>query len=119
MSGHCTELGQSATIVGEHDGLYYGFILDDDRDPHTILHMRWDSTGKAINLVGSPMLCVNWDLTMPPSNQLPGDICLWADGRWCDRDSMSWSDCIDNPDYILIPEGTAEWADFCINQGLL
>ncbi len=48
---------------------------------------------------------------MSEPNQLPGDICLWADGRWCDRDSMSWSDRIADPDHTIIPEGTAEWVD--------
>jgi hypothetical protein len=76
MSDYRTELGQSATIVGQHDGLYYGFILDDERGPHTILHMRWNNFGKAINLIGLPMPCINWDLVMPQSDQPEGEhIC--------------------------------------------
>lgn len=59
-----TTLGQDATLVGSYEKLVYGFIMDTDRGPNTILHMRWDENGKAIGVTGKPILAVNWDLIL-------------------------------------------------------
>ncbi len=59
-----TTLGQDATIIGAHEKFLYGFIIDDDRGPDTILHMRWDVHGKAHGVTGKPILAVNWDLIL-------------------------------------------------------
>ena len=61
-SHYTTANGQLATVVGEYKGLNYGFILNDDRGPGIIMHMRWNKAGKAINIVGAPYKCINWDL---------------------------------------------------------
>lgn len=50
---------------------------------------------------------------------MPGDICLWPDGRWAERDKLSWSDRFADPDHILIPEGTTEWVDFCVKHKII
>ena len=47
-----------------------------------------------------------------------GDLLVWSDGTYCARHSNAR---FNHPsdDYILLAEGTVEWFDFCISQGLL
>ena len=49
-----------------------------------------------------------------------GDIIVWADGTYCDREMLFNGEMSHKSnDYRVIAEGTAEWADFCINEGLI
>lgn len=48
-----TTLGQDAVVVGTYENLYYGFILAINGKPHIIHHMRWNASGRAIDVMGN------------------------------------------------------------------
>lgn len=49
-----------------------------------------------------------------------GDIIVWPCGTYCDRELVLRGEYDHmSDDYRVIAEGTAEWADFCIAEGLL